>query len=106
MFISGGENVYPVQVEEVLNEHPLVGDSTVVRLPDDRWGEVVVAYVRPTEPGLTASECDKHCLAHPMLADFERPRAYRFVVDAFASGAPSFRNELEKAPGERLELST
>jgi acyl-coenzyme A synthetase/AMP-(fatty) acid ligase len=79
MIISGGENVHPVQVEEVLNEHPSVADAIVVGLPDERWGEVVVAYVVPAVPGLTAAECDKHCLAHPMLADFKRPRRYRFV---------------------------
>ncbi|GAA5198674.1 long-chain-fatty-acid--CoA ligase LcfB [Rugosimonospora acidiphila] len=79
MIISGGENVHPVQVEEVLNEHPLVADSIVVGLTDERWGEVVVAYVVPAGAGLTAAECDKHCLAHPMLADFKRPRRYRFV---------------------------
>lgn len=79
MIISGGENVHPVQVEEVLGEHPSVADAIVVGLPDERWGEVVVAYVVPAVPGLTAAECDKHCLAHPMLADFKRPRRYRFV---------------------------
>jgi acyl-coenzyme A synthetase/AMP-(fatty) acid ligase len=79
MIISGGENVHPVQVEEVLNEHPLVGDSMVVGLPDERWGQVVVAYVVPSGPGLTAAELDKHAKAHPMLADYKRPRRYRFV---------------------------
>jgi acyl-CoA synthetase (AMP-forming)/AMP-acid ligase II len=79
MIISGGENIYPVQVEEVLNEHPMVADSAVVGLPDPRWGEIVVAYVVPAGPGLTAAECDRHCLAHPMLADYKRPRGYRFV---------------------------
>ncbi len=79
MIISGGENVHPVQVEEVLNEHPLVVDSIVVGLPDERWGETVVAYVQAAGPDLTAGDCDKHCRAHPMLADYKRPRAYRFV---------------------------
>lgn len=79
MIISGGENVHPVQVEEVLNEHPGVADSAVVGLPDPRWGEVVVAIVVKADPALTAADCDKHCVAHPMLADYKRPRAYRFV---------------------------
>lgn len=79
MIISGGENVHPVQVEEVLNEHPLVEDSIVVGLADAKWGELVVAYVVPTGQGLTASDCDKHCRSHPMLSDYKRPRAYRFV---------------------------
>ncbi len=79
MIITGGENVHPVQVEEALNEHPLVGDSIVVGMSDERWGEVVVAYVQPSGQGLTADACDRHCLSHPILSDFKRPRAYRFV---------------------------
>jgi acyl-CoA synthetase (AMP-forming)/AMP-acid ligase II len=87
MLISGGENVHPVQVEEVLNEHPGVADSCVVGLPDERWGELIVAYVVPAGggeggedgEGLTAAALDAHCRAHPMLADYKRPRAYRLV---------------------------
>jgi acyl-coenzyme A synthetase/AMP-(fatty) acid ligase len=81
MIISGGENVHPVQVEEVLNSHPGVRDCAVVGLPDPRWGEVVVAYVVPVSDGLTAAECDKYCQEHPMLAGYKRPRAYRFVAE-------------------------
>jgi acyl-CoA synthetase (AMP-forming)/AMP-acid ligase II len=81
MIISGGENVHPAQVEEVLNEHPGIRDSAVVGLPDPRWGELVVAYVVRSDDGLTAADCDKHCQAHPMLAAFKRPRAYRFVTE-------------------------
>jgi acyl-coenzyme A synthetase/AMP-(fatty) acid ligase len=81
MIISGGENVHPTQVEEVLNEHPGIRDSAVVGLPDPRWGELVVAYVVRADQHLTAEECDKHCQAHPMLAAFKRPRAYRFVAE-------------------------
>jgi len=84
MLISGGENVHPVQVEEVLNEHPGVADSCVVGLPDERWGESIVAYVVPAGEGgggadLTVADLDAHCRSHPMLADYKRPRAYRLV---------------------------
>ena len=82
MLISGGENVHPIQVEEVLNEHPGVADSCVVGLPDERWGELIVAYVVPApDPAeeLTVPTLDAHCRAHPMLADYKRPRAYRLV---------------------------
>jgi acyl-CoA synthetase (AMP-forming)/AMP-acid ligase II len=79
MLISGGENVHPVQVEEVLNEHPGVADSCVVGLPDERWGELIVAYVVPAAEGLTVADLDAHCRNHPMLADYKRPRAYRLV---------------------------
>ncbi|MGH3425626.1 MAG: class I adenylate-forming enzyme family protein, partial [Nocardioidaceae bacterium] len=79
MIISGGENVHPVQVEEVLNSHPEILDSVVVGLPDQTWGERVVAYVRRGNDGLDAAACDAYCREHRLLADFKRPRAYRFV---------------------------
>src|SRR6202044_538637 len=44
MIISGGENVHPAQVEAVLNERPDVAESVVVGVPDEKWGEIVVAY--------------------------------------------------------------
>jgi acyl-CoA synthetase (AMP-forming)/AMP-acid ligase II len=80
MLISGGENVHPVQVEEILNEHAGVTDSCVVGLPDERWGELIVAYVVPApDAELTVAVLDAHCREHPMLADYKRPRAYRLV---------------------------
>jgi acyl-CoA synthetase (AMP-forming)/AMP-acid ligase II len=79
MVISGGENVHPVQVEAALNEHEGVADSLVIGIPDEKWGQLLVAYVVPEGDGLSAAECDRHCREHPMLADFKRPRAYRFV---------------------------
>ncbi len=79
MLISGGENIQPVQVEAALNEHPDVAECVVVGLPDERWGQLVVAYVVPKQPGLTAQEMDRFCKQHPMLASYKRPRLYRFV---------------------------
>lgn len=77
--ISGGENVYPVQVEEVLNELEGVQDVAVVGVPDQRWGQLVAAYVVRQGPELTVADCERHCRSHPMLATYKRPRAYRFV---------------------------
>ncbi len=79
MIISGGENVHPAQVEAVLEEHPQIVEAIVVGVPDERWGELVVAYVVATDPSLDAAACDAYALGHPMLAAFKRPRAYRFV---------------------------
>jgi acyl-coenzyme A synthetase/AMP-(fatty) acid ligase len=81
MIISGGENVHPTQVEAVLTEHPGIADAAVVGLPDERWGELVVAYVVPADDILDAAGCEAHCNGHPMLAAFKRPRAYRFVSE-------------------------
>jgi acyl-CoA synthetase (AMP-forming)/AMP-acid ligase II len=79
MIISAGENVHPTQVEGVLNEHPGVADAAVVGVPDERWGELVVAYVVRADPEVDAAACEAHCQGHPMLAAYKRPRAYRFV---------------------------
>ena len=81
MIISGGENVHPTQVEAVLSELEGVADAAVVGLPDERWGELVVAYVVATDPRLDAAACEAHCHDHPMLAAYKRPRAYRFVSE-------------------------
>jgi acyl-CoA synthetase (AMP-forming)/AMP-acid ligase II len=82
MIISGGENVHPSQVEAVLAAHPGVADAAVVGLRDERWGELVVAYVvatpDPAHP-LDAAALEAFTRAHPMLAGFKRPRRYRFV---------------------------
>jgi acyl-CoA synthetase (AMP-forming)/AMP-acid ligase II len=79
MIISGGENVHPTQVEAVLTEHPGIADAVVVGVPEERWGEVVVAYVVRSDPQVDAAACERHCHGHPMLASYKRPRAYRFV---------------------------
>ena len=79
MIISGGENVQPVQVEEVINEHPLVSGCVVTGVPDDKWGEIVVAYVVRASDSLTVQDLDAHCQNHPMLSRYKRPRLYKFV---------------------------
>lgn len=81
MIISAGENIYPTPIEAVLNEHPKVAESAVVALPSRLHGQIVAAYVVPAEPDLTVEELRAHCLAHPMLPAFKRPRVY-FLVDS------------------------
>ncbi len=81
MIISGGENIHPVEVEEVLARHPLVRDVAVVGEPDERWGQRVVAFVVPAGPGLTLEALDVHCRASADLAGFKRPRRLVLVRD-------------------------
>ena len=76
LLISGGNNIYPREIEEVLLTHPQVQDASVVGRSDPEWGESVVAYVVPRGP-LSDDELDAHCLAH--MARYKRPRYYRFV---------------------------
>lgn len=80
MYISGGENVYPAEVESVLHEHPAVVDAAVVGVPDERWGETGVAFVVLEEGAeVTADEIVAYCRAR--LAAFKVPREVRFVQD-------------------------
>ena len=81
MIISGGENIHPVEVEEVLARHPQVRDVAVVGEPDEKWGERVVAFVVPRDAGLNADVLDRHCRESPDLANFKRPRRIVFVAE-------------------------
>jgi 2-furoate---CoA ligase len=78
--ISGGENIHPVEVEDVLARHPDVADVAVVGEPDPRWGERVVAFVVPRTTTLRAGTLDEYCRAAPDLASFKRPRRVVFVA--------------------------
>jgi 2-furoate---CoA ligase len=77
MIVSGGENIHPLEVEDVLARHPGVLEVAVVGAPDERWGQRVVAVVIGDA---TPEELDAHCLASE-LARFKRPREYRFVSE-------------------------
>jgi acyl-CoA synthetase (AMP-forming)/AMP-acid ligase II len=79
LIISGGMNIYPREVEEVLLRHPGVRAASVVGRPDAEWGEVVVAFVVPAEDASPPpiDELDRTCLDH--IARFKRPKQYRFV---------------------------
>jgi long-chain acyl-CoA synthetase len=76
MIISGGSNVYPREIEEVLLRHPAVAECSVVGRPHAEWGEEVVAFIVKRSP-LSADELDRMCLEN--IARFKRPREYRFV---------------------------
>jgi len=75
VIISGGSNIYPREIEEVLLRHPSVREVSVVGHPDPEWGEVVVAFVVGEAD---AGELDALCLEH--IARFKRPKHYRFVA--------------------------
>jgi acyl-CoA synthetase (AMP-forming)/AMP-acid ligase II len=72
--ISGGSNIYPREVEEILLEHPGVEEAGVVGAPDEEWGEVVVAFIVGSA---SADELDAHLLER--IARFKRPKRYEFI---------------------------
>jgi fatty-acyl-CoA synthase len=77
MYISGGENVYPAEVEAVLHEHANVVDAAVVGVPDERWGEVGAAYVVAED----VSEDELIAWCEARLARFKVPRSVHFVTE-------------------------
>jgi fatty-acyl-CoA synthase len=79
MFISGGVNVYPAEIESALLQHPSVADASVVGVPDDRWGEVGVAFIvaRPDTP---PSEADLTAFLEARLARYKLPKQYMTVA--------------------------
>jgi long-chain acyl-CoA synthetase len=76
MIISGGANIYPREIEEVLLRHPAVAECSVVGRPHPEWGEEVVAFI-VRKSDLRIEELDSLCLDN--IARFKRPREYRFV---------------------------
>ena len=81
MIIRGGENIYPREIEDVLFAHPGVAEAAVVGVPDERWGEVVAAYVRvaPGQPQPTPEDLRAHC--RERLAPYKTPLYWNFVEE-------------------------
>ncbi len=79
LYISGGENVYPAEVERVLGQHPDVSEVAVVGVPDERWGEAGRAYVVPANAGFDSA--DLLSWASERLARYKLPREIVVVAD-------------------------
>ena len=77
LIISGGSNIYPREVEEVLLRHPGVSEVSVVGEPHPEWGEIVIAFIVPRGAPPDKADLDALCLDH--IARFKRPKAYRFI---------------------------
>ncbi|MEV4703264.1 long-chain fatty acid--CoA ligase [Actinoplanes sp. NPDC049316] len=102
MYISGGENVYPAEVESVIFEHPAVSEAAVVGVPDPAWGEVGRAFVVPV-PGAALDGDSVRAFLTPRLAKYKIP-VYVDVVPALPrTGSGKVRKaELRRRPGGRL----
>jgi malonyl-CoA/methylmalonyl-CoA synthetase len=79
LIITGGYNVHPREVEELLLEHPAVAEVAVVGTPSEEWGEVVTAFVVPADPADPPEEVELLGFAAERLASFKRPRLVRYV---------------------------
>ncbi len=94
---SGGENIYPAEIERLMLQDPRVAEAAVVRGPDPKWGEIPIAFVARLDPALT--EGDLFRLCRNGLAGYKQPKEIRFIaVDDFPRSASGKiqRQELEK----------
>ena len=78
MIVSGGENVYPREIEEVLFQHPGVADAAVIGVPDPKWGETVKAIVIRKE-GSTVSAEELLAFCRDRLGGYKQPRSVDFL---------------------------
>jgi acyl-CoA synthetase (AMP-forming)/AMP-acid ligase II len=97
MIISGGVNIYPAEIEDVLHRHPAVEDAAVFGVPDDEWGERVHAAIQ-LRPGmaLTAAAAVAFCRDH--LADYKAPREISFHDDFPRDAAGKLVKRLLREP--------
>ena len=78
MIVSGGENIYPAEVEQALYTHPAVAEAAVIGVPDEKWGESVHAVIA-LRPDAEASAEDIIEHTREQLAGYKRPRSVEFV---------------------------
>ena len=98
LIITGGYNVYPREVEDVLRTHPAVSDVAVVGVADAVWGERVVAFVVPTAGTVPSEdELGAHCAA--ALADYKRPRAWSLTDELPRNAMGKVQRDLLRASG-------
>ena len=100
MFISGGENVYPAEVENVLAGHPSVAEAAVVATPDPRWGEVGFAFVRLMEGGQRPAPVELQAFCRARLAAYKVPASFQYVEDFPRTAAGKVQKHLLVCPAD------
>lgn len=81
MIVSGGENIYPAEVENVLHDHDGIESAAIVGAPDDDWGKVVTAFVVREDTEVTETDLENYFLGSDAIEDFKRPRRYIFRTE-------------------------
>lgn len=79
MIISGGENIYPIEVEQVLLSHPSVEEASVIGIKDEKWGEIVIAFIVASNPNATKEVILNHCKGR--LAQYKLPKQIHFIEE-------------------------
>ena len=103
MVITGGENVYPEEVENLLSRCPLVGNAAVIGMPDERWGQRLVAFIEPAAEGASVEQLEAHVRAAG-LANFKRPKEYVLIESIPRSPVGKIlRRELRAGNYKRLQ---
>lgn len=87
LIVTGGENVYPKEVENILAEHPAVAEVAVIGTPHPRWIEQVTAIVVTRDTAVTAQDIDTFCAEHRGLAGYKRPRRIEIVQELPKTGS-------------------
>lgn len=94
MFISGGENVFPAEVENVLAGHPSVSEAAVVPAPHPRWGEVGRAFIQLAEGAPAPCQADLEAYCRTRLAPYKVPRSFEFVPELPRTAAGKVQKHL------------
>jgi acyl-CoA synthetase (AMP-forming)/AMP-acid ligase II len=100
---TGGEKVYPEEVEEAIKEHPSVADAVVVGVPDERFGEAITALVEP-RAGATVAEADIVAHVRSRLAAYKAPR--RVLTVATVARAPNGKVDYKRLRDEAIARTT
>jgi fatty-acyl-CoA synthase len=94
MFISGGENVFPAEIENVLAAHPSVSEAAVVPSPHPRWGEVGRAFIQLAAGAPRPQEADLEAFCRTRLAAYKVPRSFEFVPELPRTAAGKVQKHL------------
>ena len=79
MIITGGENVFPIEIENVISLHPDVNEVVIVGLKDEKWGQKVTAFIKRNKK-INFNELDDFCKKSD-LSNFKRPKSYVFIKE-------------------------
>jgi fatty-acyl-CoA synthase len=110
MIIRGGENLFPAEIEEALYRHPGVAEVAVVGLPDEKWGEVVAAFVRPVDPAAPPSRAALRAHVRSLLSPQKTPSVWLLAESFPLTGSGkiqkfALRDAWERGAMERAALA-